>query len=65
MKQERRSLNMLIALAMLGSAITGTFALVAALWSLIVGEALASGLSLLAAAVAYGLLAVSIMREVR
>jgi hypothetical protein len=64
-REEGRPLNMLIALAMLGSAITGTLALIAALWVLIQGEALAAGLCLLAAAVAYGLLAMSILRDVR
>jgi hypothetical protein len=65
MRREGSSFNGLIALAMLGSAITGTLALIAAFWTLIEGEALAAGTCLLAAAVAYGLLAVSILREIR
>lgn len=64
MRDTGRSLNLLIGLSMQGAAITGTLALIAALIAVIQDEFLAAGLCLLAAATAFGLLAMAILRGV-
>ena len=64
MKETRRPLNFLIGLSMQGAAVTGALALIAALIAVIQGQFLAAGLCLLAAATAFGLLAIAILRGI-
>jgi hypothetical protein len=58
-----RSGDALVGLAALGCGVTGTVGIVSAVWALVAGEFSAAGLSLAAAALAFGLLANGLLRD--
>ena len=62
MSENRRKLDAIIGLATLGSGITGVSGLILALFSLLSGDLLATGVCLVAAALSFGLLANALLR---
>ena len=63
MSEHRKTLNGMVALATLGSSVTGVVSLIAALFALSAGESVAASVSLTAAAISFGLLANALVRE--
>ncbi|MCK4901070.1 MAG: hypothetical protein KAS38_19975 [Anaerolineales bacterium] len=63
MNQDQRRINLITGLAILGSLITGILSLIAALFPFLSGEYLSAGVFLIAAALAFGLLANATSRK--
>jgi hypothetical protein len=63
MREHRRTLDGIMALAILGSSVTGVVSLIAALFALSAGESVAASVSLTAAALSFGLLTNALIRE--
>lgn len=63
MSDERKKQDTLVGLAVLGSGITGVASLIVGLVSFFDGEFIAAGVCLIAAALAFGLLANALLSE--
>jgi hypothetical protein len=63
MSEDRRPLNVFIGLATVGSAVVGGIGLLTAILVLFNGDVIAAGLSLIAAALAFGMLANAMLRQ--
>jgi len=63
MAENRNKLSTVIGLATVGAGFTGVVSLIAALFSLIDSDFAAAGTCLIAAALAFGLLANAVLRE--
>lgn len=63
MSDERKRQDTLVGLAILGSGITGVASLIVGLVSLLDGDLIAVGVCLIAAALAFGLLANALLSE--
>ena len=63
MSKDHKTLGSTIGIAVFGGAITGIAGIVVGVAAAIVGEPLGAGLALVAAALAFGLLANAVLRE--
>ena len=63
MGENRRRSGTILGLALMGSAVTGVVSFIAALLPFLSGEFLAAGVCLTAAALSFGLLANTVLRE--
>ena len=63
MSENRRPFNTMVGLATVGSSLTGVIGLLGVLISFFSGEYLSAGIFLIAAALAFGLLAIAILHS--
>jgi hypothetical protein len=61
--KDHKTLGSMIGIAVFGGAITGIVALVVGIGAAMVGEPVAAGIALVAAALAFGMLANAVLRE--
>ena len=63
MSKDHKTLGSMIGIAVFGGAITGIAGFVVGVGAALVGEPVAAGLALIAAAVSFGMLANAVLRE--
>ena len=63
MSKDHKTLGSMIGIAVFGGAITGIVGLVVGVGAAMVGEPVAAGIALVAAALAFGMLANAVLRE--